>query len=123
MSSLVDVSELMNDPDFVQPLTLIHRVPCVDNFGENTLKETPIETFGCVEPISGKTLQRIPEAFRVANVQSFWLRERIVTDSRSKYPDVIIKNGVRFAVQVVFDWSDWGGGWSEGTCVQERPTL
>lgn len=121
--SLIDVSELMDDPDFVQAITLISRSENVDAFGQNNLVEYAKPTHGSVQPISGKTLARIPEAFRVANVQEFWLRERIVTDSRSKYPDVLVRNGVRYAVQVVFDWSDWGGGWSQGTCVQERPAL
>ena len=123
MSGLIDVSDILNDPEFVQPLTLIQRKENVDNYGKNTLSETPKCTHGCVQPISGKTLARIPEALRVANVQEFWIREKIITDARSKYPDVIVKNGIRYAVQVVFDWSDWGHGWNQGTCVQEVPAL
>ena len=120
---LVYVSDLMSDPEFVQSLMLVRRSPCVDAYGKNTLAEKTFCVVGSVQPISGKTLQRIPEAFRVANVQSFWLKEKIITDGRDQYPDIIIKNGIRFAVQLVFDWSDWGAGWSEGTCVQERPAL
>lgn len=121
MSSLVDVSELMSDPELVQPVTLISRTAFVDSFGQNKISEIGKNTVGSVQPISGKTLQRIPESLRVANVQSFWLRENTVVDSSSKYPDIIVKNGKRFTVQMVFDWSDWGSGWSEGVCVAERP--
>lgn len=120
---LIDVTELLNDPDFVQPLTIIKRTPVVDNYGQNVLTECPSASHGSIQPISGKTLLRIPEAFRVANIQSFWVKEKIITDSREKYPDILVKNGVRFVVQFVFDWSDWGSGWNEGVCVQERPTL
>lgn len=119
---LIDVSELMSDPDFVAPIVLVSRQERVSNFGANELIDVPKNTVGSVQPVSGKTLARIPEAYRVSNVKEFFLREKIVTDSRSKYPDVLVKNGVRYAVQVVFDWSDWGAGWSQGTCVQEAPT-
>jgi hypothetical protein len=118
---LIDVSDILNDPDFVQPLTLLKRKAKTDSFGKNQIEETPTPTHGSVQPASGKVIARLPEALRVANIQSFWVRERLIIDSRGKYPDIIVKNGVRFVVQTVFDWSDWGAGWSEGTCVAERP--
>lgn len=122
MMGRIDVSELLNDPDFVQPLTLIKRVPVVNGYGQNELQESAKPSHGSVQPASGKVIARLPEALRVANVQSFWMREKLITDGlNSKYPDVIVKNGIRFVVQVVFDWTDWGSGWSEGTCVAERP--
>jgi hypothetical protein len=119
----IDVSELINDPDFVQPLTLIRRKAPPDSFGETQIQEIGSPTHGSVQPAGGKVIARLPDALRIANVQSFWIREKFVTDSQnSKYPDIIVKNGIRFVVQLVFDWSDWGAGWSEGVCVAERPT-
>ncbi len=117
----IDVSDLLLDPDFVNPLTLIHRAPVVNGFGENKLVETCEETVGSVQPASGKTIQRLPDALRVANVSSFWIKAGIVADSTCAYPDVISFNGKRYAVQTVNDWSNWGAGWVEGTCVVERP--
>lgn len=122
MSQLIDVGELLNDPELVEPIMLIKRAECVNDFGQNTLSEEPVKTHGSVQPVSGKTLQRLPEALRIANVQSFWLKHKLVSDNRSKYPDVIVKGSKRFTVQMVFDWSDWGSGWTEGTCVAERPS-
>lgn len=117
----IDVSEILSDPEFVDPIVIIHRVSHVDDFGENKLKESGASSFGCVQPASGKTLQRLPEALRVANVMSFWVKGKIINDARSKYPDVIVHKGARFTVQMVFDYTNWGEGWSEGTCVSERP--
>jgi hypothetical protein len=119
----IEVSDILLDPDFVDQLVLIHRKPCVNEFGQNSLQETAYQTYGCVQPISGKTLQRLPDALRIANVKSFWIQGKIVSDGTCQYPDVIVSCGVRYAVQMVFDWTNWGAGWSEGTCVQERPTL
>lgn len=119
----VDVSELLVDPDLVDPIIVIRRIPNIDEYGENKLKEQGFNTIGSVQPASGKTLQRLPDAFRVANVSSFWIKGKIVSDGQCQYPDILVFNGVRFAVQVIFDWTNWGEGFCEGTCVREKPTL
>lgn len=121
--SQIDVSEVLTDPDFVSRVTLIQRSASVNGYGKNEIKETGIATFGCVQPASGKTLQRLPEALRVVDVQSFWVKGKIIADGACKYPDIIVSKGVRYTIQVVFDWSQWGQGWCEGTCVREKPAL
>jgi len=118
----IDVTDILSDPDLVDDVILIHRTPTVDQYGENKLCENGIPTIGSVQPASGKVLQRLPDAFRVANVMSFWIKGKIVSDGYNKYPDIISLKGARFAVQVIFDWTNWGAGWCEGTCVKERPT-
>jgi hypothetical protein len=118
----VDVSELLVDPDFIDPVILIHRKPWIDEYGENKLLEKGFPTYGCVQPASGKTLQRLPEALRIANVNSFWIKGLIVSDGSCAYPDIINFRGTRYAVQVIFDWTNWGEGFCEGTCVREKPT-
>lgn len=117
----ISVTDVIIDPDMVDPITHIYRSTCVDEFGENQVKESGTSTWGSVQPVSGKTLQRLPELFRVANVMSFWIKAKIITDGKGRYPDLLVFNGERYAVQMVFDWTAWGEGWCEGTCVRERP--
>ncbi len=112
---------MMGDPDFVDKLVLVHRESAVSSKGQNILTERKCPTYGSIQPVDGKTLQRLPDDFRVANVMSFWLKGKIVSDGRDKYPDIIIHKNIRYQVQTVNDWSAWGEGWSEGTCVQEKP--
>jgi hypothetical protein len=119
----IDVTDLLTDSDFVDDLVLIHRVDTVGENGRLTLTERNVPTIGSIQPASGKTLQRLPEAFRVESVSSFWLRGEIVSDGSCKYPDIICYRGQRYAVQTVMDWTNWGAGWCEGTCVREKPTL
>ncbi len=119
----IDVSDILADPDLVGPMIIIHRTPDVNEFGENCLKECGINTVGSIQPISGKKLERLPEKFQIANVKTFWVRGKIISDGNCKYPDVLVENGIRFAVQTIDDWTSWGAGWCEGTAVQEKPTL
>jgi hypothetical protein len=119
----IDVSDILADPDMVDPIVIIRRSAHVNEFGQNEIQQQGFSAWGSVQPASGKTLQRLPEAFRVANVMSFWVKGKIISDGRDRYPDLLVFGGERYAVQVIFDWTNWGGGWCEGTCVREKPAL
>lgn len=118
----IDVSELLHDPDFIDQISLVTRVPSINNLGENILNESTIVSVGSVQPASGRAVQRLPEALRVANVTSFWFQGTIAVNEPGKYTDVLVFKGRRYQVQMVFDWTNWGAGWCEGTCVAELPS-
>lgn len=117
------VSELMTDPDFVDEMTLVTARALVNSLGENMVKENMVISCGSVQPASGRTINRIPQALRVANVSSFWFKGVIEVGQEGAclYPSLLIFRGQRYRVQVVFDWSNWGEGYCEGTCVAENP--
>jgi hypothetical protein len=120
--SLVDVTELLGDPDFVGPMQQITRVTQVDGLGQNILTECCNDTFGSIQPISGREIFKIPESMRVANMMTFWIKGVIKATSPGKYSDILVFNGCRFQVMTVNDWSAWGQGYSEGACVAEVPS-
>lgn len=117
----LDVTELLFDPDFVDDLTLIRREATVNAFGENIITEITFNTIGSVQPASGKTISRLPDALRVANISSFWIKADIIVDGTGKYPSIISFRGKRYQVQTVSDWQNYGAGWNEGTAVAEKP--
>jgi galactose-6-phosphate isomerase len=118
----IDVSDLLLDPDFINPVVLVHRKQLVNSTGEGRILEECENTVGSVQPASGKTLNRLPDALRIQNVSSFWIKAGIVADSSCQYPDIIIFNNKRYVVQNVQDWTNFGAGWVEGTCIAESPT-
>lgn len=118
----IDVSDLLSDPDFIDPVQVIRRVATVNSRGENVIVETTIDTFASVQPASSKVIQRLPEALRMADVRSFYLRLEIVQDSSTAYPDVMVFKGKRFQIQTAAPWGNWGSGWNEGVCVAESPS-
>lgn len=121
MTAQIQVSEMLHDPDFVDPIVLINRKPRVNNSGENTLTEVSIKSYGAVQPISGRDVLRIPEALRVANMSSFWFKGVIVATAPGKYSSLLVFKGLRYEVQHVYDWSNYGPGYTEGVCVAEVP--
>lgn len=115
----LDVSEIIADPDFVDPVMIIHRKPVVDGFGENKLFETKVNTIGCFQPTSGKSLARLPDALRTEDVRTIWVRGLIISDGKCQYPDIVVIKGFRYAVQVILDWTNYGSGWTECVAIRE----
>lgn len=118
----VDVTSLLSDPDFVDKIQVVTRVPRVNSQGENQLTEDTLNTIGSVQPATGKALQRLPEALRLENMSSFWFKGQIVASDPGKYPSILVFKGRRFQVKNVFDWSNFGQGYTEGLCVAEAPS-
>ncbi len=117
----VDVTPLMYDPDFVDPIVVIRRQTTVNDFGENVTTECTYNFIGSVQPASGKALSRLPDGLQVADVTSFWIKGPITVSGAGKYPDILVFRGKRFQVRQVNDWTNFGVGWSEGLCVAEKP--
>ena len=117
----IDVSELMSDPDLVDPIQLITRFPRVNYLGRQVLSEKVVDTVGSVQPANYRTVQKLPEAMRVANVSSFWIKGEIIASEPGKYSSILVFRGQRYQVQTVADWSNFGRGYTEGTCVAEVP--
>ncbi len=118
----VNVVELLNDPDFIDPIQLVDRRPRINNLGENILTEITENSFGSVQPASGRAIQRLPELLRVANMSSFWFKGTIVASAPGKYASVLIFKKTRYQIITVFDWTNWGEGWCEGLAVAEVPS-
>lgn len=118
----INVTELLSDPDFIDKIALVERVPAVNSRGENTISEVSIPSFGVVQPASGKAIQRLPEALRVADMSSFWFKGEIIASEPGKYTSILVFKCRRYQVVNVFDWTNWGEGWTEGLCVAEVPS-
>lgn len=120
--ALVDVTELLHDPDFVDKISLITRTPTVNALGENVISEKSIESYGSVQPASGKDLLRLPEALRLKDVSIFYFQGEIIATAPGKYSSILVFNGKRYQVQNILDWSNFGAGWTQGSCVAELPS-
>lgn len=119
--ALVDVTELLSDPDFVDPIEVITRVPSVNSLGENYLAESVVSSIGSVQPADFGTVQKLPEEMRVADVSSFWFKGRIIATAPGRYSSILVFRGQRYQVQTVANWSNFGQGYTEGTCIVEVP--
>ena len=119
----IDVSELLLDPDFIDPIVILRRHTIVNEFGENVLTEGRLPTVGSVQPASAKTISRLPEGLQMADVRSFFVKLEIIQDGTCQYPDIILFQGSRYQIKTAAPWLNFGGGWNEGICVREKISL
>lgn len=116
----IDVTDLVLDPDFVDPVMVIRRGSMISAYGENIITENPLHTVASVQPASGKQLERIPESLRIHDVRCFYIKMEIIQDSTCEYPDILVFRGVRYQVQSTMNWEPFGRGWNEAIATRER---
>ena len=118
--ALIDVSDILLDPDFVNEMQVISRVASVGVNGKNQIVEAPpVATVGSIQPANQKDILRLPESMRLKDLRSFWVKAEIKTDG-GQYPDILVFNGKRFQVFAVEPWGNFGAGWNRGLCVAEE---
>lgn len=118
--SLIDVSELLEDPDFVDPVTIVRTsaVVGVDGMPERIQTLIPDQLMS-VQPASGQTITAYPELTRSATVYEVWGKMRLYGPQEGTEPDRIIWRGRTLAVNKIDDYSHWGQGYYHCVCSEE----
>ena len=119
----IDVSELMVDPDFIMNFTIIRRVPTINNFGENSLVETPVAAVGSIQAATGETAKRLPNGVQLSKFKTVFTKAVIQADSSGKYVDQVEWKGQRYNVFQVTPWEDFGAGWYMVDCELQKASL
>jgi len=121
--ALIDVSELMFDPDFVDSFTIVRRVPTINNYGENTVADTSVAAYGSVQAADGDTAKRLPDGVQLANFITVFTNAVIIADASGRYVDQVIWNSKTYNVFQVVPWNNFGAGWYMVDCELQRATL
>ena len=106
---MINVAEIVMDPDFAEPLTIIRSTFTFGLVDSNT--ETQIQTYGIATPAKPQELMQVPEGDRVSGAMTFRSTTPffLSTEStQSSNADVILWRGVRWKVIYVFPWDHFG---------------
>jgi len=118
--ALIDVSELLTDPDFTNTVTLIRRSSTINTFGENTMIETPSTITVVVQGGNTESLERVPEGARLSDLIEVYYRGQLTVESPGGYADIIVWQGKRYQVfEVVEDFMNYGAGFTKSICKLE----
>jgi hypothetical protein len=118
--ALIDVSELLTNPDFTNTVTLIRRASSVNSYGENVLTETSSSITAVVQGANTETLERVPEGARLSDLIDVYYKGVLHAESQSGYADVIVFGGKRYQVfQVIEDFMNFGAGFTKAVCKLE----
>lgn len=118
--ALIDVSELLTDPDFTNTVTLIRRASTVNTYGENAMTETQSTITAVVQGANTESLERVPEGARLSDLIDVYYKGQLTAESPSGYADIIVWGGKRYQVfEVVEDFMNFGAGFTKAVCKLE----
>ena len=120
---IVDVAEMLDEMD-LGPLELERRLPAAQN--ERGAYEEQASVIMILSPVvwhtlSGRDLDRVPEADRTKGVRTFYARARFYVSDDGKAADVIRCEGRRYRVIKVHDYASAGGVWIADAALEDRP--
>lgn len=113
---LVDVTELLSDPDFVEDFTVVRSTRTMDQHGRVVDLPGQFSTYGSVQPTSGSTLMLLPEAERIGGFITVVTMFPLIALSDSTAPDRIIWHNKTYQVKMLNDWSEYGQGFVQAVC-------
>lgn len=111
--SLVDISFLIEDPDFAQPF-IAYRKSGNWKKGKYIQEEKEIKHFGIIQPASTEDIEQLPEGDRVKGVMCFYSRKDIYLtrtgneEVDSGTSDEIEWHNKRYKVVQVMPFIDYG---------------
>lgn len=110
--ALIDVTELLSDPDFADTFTYARRVQVMVN-GRATFAESGGDVVGSVQINAPEVLERFPDAGRPDQWIRIYTTTRLIAqdDAAATYGDVITWRGRTYQVKAVDDWGNYGVGY------------
>lgn len=107
---MINVGELMIDPDFVRAFTL--RRPSLGTFADEGVYSTTYgeqSLIGVIQPASPKELELLPEGSRLDEVLAIWSNvEMRVGDGAKVESDVVVHNTKSYRVIKCEPWPEAG---------------
>lgn len=115
----IDTSELTLDPDFCQPLRVIHRTSGRNNFGEVEVTESESEIVAVIHGVNAKTARTFPEAVVTSGAIEVLMHAKFGVPVTGQSATIVMWHGRRYRCTHVNDWSNWGQGFSHALCELE----
>lgn len=72
---------------------------------------TTLSVEGCVQPLTGRELQRLPEGLRTRELRAFYTATELKTQGAGQDPDSIAIDGDTWQVERVERWAELGNYW------------
>lgn len=110
--ALIDLTEIVMDPDFGDSFTIVRRGQVIDDHGRASQTEALSSAFGSVQAASGKTLELFPDLARTSGQVEIYTTTALRAAADGRAADDILWAGMRYTVVAVRDWMNWGAGWN-----------
>lgn len=114
---LLDVSELLSDPDFADTITVTRRTETRGNDGLAVISNQTFQDIDAVvTPAKGTDLAQLPDLSRTEGVVLVYTTFRLTNGQASTKADIVTWNGATYIVLNVNDYSQFGDGYIKALC-------
>ena len=108
---LLDVSDVLDDPDFQTSITLLRTAVSGMERGRETTASTSTMMLAVVQPATSADLQRLPDASLNEGAITIWARWAFATDTATTKADKVVWRDDTYTVMTVDDWGEFGSGY------------
>lgn len=115
----IDVSELLSDPDFIDPLGLVRRTIALVAGAAVVSEEPAVTIYGSVQPASADDLVILPSGTRLADTLSLWTLTPLTAQAADGAGDVLVWQGRRWVVRAREAFGHFGAGYNKVLAVAE----
>ncbi|MCX5516231.1 hypothetical protein C3941_19775 [Kaistia algarum] len=113
---LLDVSDVLADPDFADTLVLTRSTQTTGSNGRATRTSVQSTISGVVTSNSGDVLKRFPDLARVGGSILVHTTARLVASADNVEADVLTWRGRDYTVSALNDYSSFGAGFVVAGC-------
>lgn len=119
--ALIDVSELLLDPDFTDQATLIKRYLDVNANGEAVIAEMEIPITAVIQGVNNQDLVKLPDGARLSDAITVYYNGELQAEAENGYSDIIVWRGRRYELgPVTENFMNHGAGFTKAICVGEH---
>jgi hypothetical protein len=115
--ALIDTSELMSDPDFIDSFTVTRQQQTIDQHGRTVGSAILTTAYGSLQAASGRAMEMLPDTVRISGAIEIYTKFRLEGPSETTQADLINWQGSIYIVQNVQPWTNWGNGFVHATCT------
>ena len=122
--ALIDVSELLIDPDFTDPAIRITCVTQYDAYGKAQITETSQNITAVIQSGTQGELEKFPEGSKLSDSIVVYYRGELRMCNSGGLSDIIVWQGRRYQVaDVDGDHLNWGAGYTRAICTLEPASV
>lgn len=129
---LLDLSELMSDPDLADVITVIRNVETVNEQGDSVLTKSYLHDISAVViPNSGQQLMMLDDGSRISDAITVYSKTKLMAATNTRSADRVIWNCQIYMVKLSKDYGRFGEGFYVANCemlgedpgqvLEERP--
>lgn len=119
--ALLDVTDVLLDPDFMDSMTYLRNAQVVGTNGVASITApVPAPMYGVVTSRDGDSLKRGPDGEYNDDTITIHTMTRLISGEDDNTADIVIWKGKQYTVEHVNDYSHFGQGFVAADC-QKKP--